>query len=80
MENYLYLLKKNGDGYVQIHIDEEGLFKDPVPQVNRRITSAWYKWQEKTGHMCIPGDQIRGKVAIIQKTDAAERKAAPVKQ
>ena len=77
---YLPEFSNRKDGYVQIHIDEEGLFKDPVPQVNRRITSAWYKWQEKTGHMCIPGDQIRGKVAIIQKTDAAERKAAPVKQ
>ena len=68
------------DGYTEFYMDEEFLLKNPVPNVNETITSAWYDWQRKTGHQALPGSKIHGKVAVIQKTDAAERKTAPVKQ
>ena len=34
---------------------------------NKRATIAWYLWQKRTGHICIPGDGIHGNVAIIKK-------------
>ena len=34
---------------------------------NKRATIAWYLWQKRTGHICLPGDGIHGNVAIIKK-------------
>ena len=78
------------DGYTDIYLNEEGgpmmigkYDKEKNPKgaiVNKTITSAWYEWQKRTGHMSLPGDGIHGKVAVIQKTDAAERKTEPEKQ
>jgi|TARA_B100001964_G_scaffold1483_1_gene1780 hypothetical protein len=34
---------------------------------NKRATIAWYLWQKRTGHICLPGDAIHGNVAIIKK-------------
>ena len=78
---YLPKYSNRKDGYTEFYMDEEFLLKNPVPNVNETITSAWYDWQRKTGHQALPGSKIHGKVAVIQKkTDAAERKTAPVKQ
>ena len=78
---YLPKYSNRKDGYVEFYMDEEFLLKHPVPNVNIEITTAWYAWQKKTGHQALPGSKIHGKVAVIQKkTDAAERKTAPVKQ
>ena len=64
---YLPKYSNRKDGYVEFYMDEEFLLKNPVPQVNSRVTSAWYKWQEKTGHIAHPGSVIHGNVAVIQK-------------
>ena len=60
-----------------MYIDEEGgpmmkgLYHEkynPKGAVrNKRATIAWYLWQKRTGHICLPGDAIHGNVAIYKK-------------
>ena len=64
---YLPKYSNRKDGYVEFYMDEEFLLKNPQPQVNTAVTSAWYNWQEKTGHQSLPGTKIHGNVAVIQK-------------
>ena len=64
---YLPKYSNRKDGYIEFYCDEEGLLKNPIPQVNVNITSAWYAWQDKTGHMSVPGSKINGKVAFFRK-------------
>ena len=64
---YLPKYSNRKDGYIEFYMDEEFLLKDPVPNVNVNITSAWYAWQDKTGHMSVPGSKIHGKVAFFRK-------------
>ncbi len=64
---YLPKYSNRKDGYIEFYMDEEFLLKNPVPNVNVNITSAWYAWQDKTGHMSIPGSKIHGKVAFFRK-------------
>jgi hypothetical protein len=45
--------------------DEESKLKEPF-YINKRATNAWYEWQKRTNHMCIPGDFIAGDIAIIR--------------
>ena len=63
---YLPEYSNRKDGYTDIYFDEEFLLKG-LPVANRIITDAWYKWQKKTGHMSLPGTEICGNVAVIQK-------------
>ena len=54
------------DGYVDIYFDEEFLMKkDSKPNIGATI--AWKKWQDKTGHMALPGSVLHGTVCVIQK-------------
>jgi hypothetical protein len=53
------------DGYVDIYFDEEFLMKDSEPNIG--ATVAWKKWQDKTGHMALPGSVLHGTVCVIQK-------------
>ena len=55
------------DGYVDIYFDEEFLMKDSKPNVEATI--AWKTWQEKTGHMALPGSLLHGTICIIQKEE-----------
>ena len=64
---YLPKYSNRKDGYIEFYMDEEFLLKNPVPNVNVNITSAWYAWQDKTGHMSVPGSKIHGKVAFFRK-------------
>ena len=54
------------DGYVNIYFDEEFLMKESS-QPNIGATVAWKKWQDKTGHMALPGSVLHGTVCVIQK-------------
>ena len=54
------------DGYVDIYFDEEFLMKESS-QPNIGATVAWKKWQDKTGHMALPGSVLHGTVCVIQK-------------
>ena len=56
------------DGYVDIYFDEEFLMKEDS-QPNIGATVAWKKWQEKTGHMALPGSVLHGIVCVIQKEE-----------
>jgi len=60
------------DGYVDIYMDEEFLMKENS-QPNIGATVAWKKWQDKTGHMALPGSVLHGTICVIQevKDDAA---------
>jgi len=60
------------DGYVDIYFDEEFLMKD-ASEPNIGATVAWKAWQDKTGHMALPGSILHGTVCVIQevKDDAA---------
>jgi len=49
---------------IDMYCDEESKLKEPI-KYNEIATDLWYDWQEKTGHMCIPGDFIAGNVAIV---------------
>ena len=53
------------DGYVDIYFDEEFLMKESA-QPNIGATVAWKKWQDKTGHMTLPGSVLHGTVCVIQ--------------
>ena len=53
------------DGYVDIYFDEEFLMKETKPNIG--ATVAWKKWQDKTGHMALPGSVLHGTVCVIQK-------------
>ena len=53
------------DGYVDIYFDEEFLIKESA-QPNIGATVAWKKWQDKTGHMALPGSVLHGTVCVIQ--------------
>ena len=57
------------DGYVDIYFDEEFLMKDSV-RPNVGATIAWKKWQDKTGHMALPGSVLHGTVCVIQKEES----------
>ncbi len=50
--------------------DEEAKLRYGFKQ-NKRATVAWYEWQQRTGHMCIPGDFIAGDVAIVRRKNAS---------
>jgi len=54
------------DGYVDIYFDEEFLMKESA-KPNIGATVAWKKWQDKTGHMALPGSVLHGTVCVIQK-------------
>ena len=54
------------DGYVDIYFDEEYLMKDSS-EPNIGATVAWKAWQDKTGHMALPGSVLHGTVCVIQK-------------
>ena len=54
------------DQIVELYCDEESKLKNNSLE-NKVATNMWYNWQDKTGHMCIPGDFIAGNVAIIEK-------------
>ena len=54
------------DRYVDIYFDEEFLMKESA-QPNIGATVAWKKWQDKTGHMALPGSVLHGTVCVIQK-------------
>ena len=60
------------DGYAEFWMDEESKLK-ALPTINKKVTDAWYRWANKTGHQIIPGDFIAGNVCVIQKVqdDAA---------
>ena len=74
---YLPKYSNRKDGYVEFYMDEEGgpmiigeYDKKKNPKgaiVNKKVTSAWYDWQQKTGHIAHPGSVIHGNVAIVQK-------------
>lgn len=49
----------------EMYVDEEGKY-NPLSYPNKRATNAWYEWQKRTGHMCLPGDHIAGNAAIIK--------------
>jgi len=49
-------------------MDEESKCKAPeFIKKNERATSAWYEWQSRTGHQCIPGDFIAGNTVVYKK-------------
>ena len=54
------------DGYVDIYFDEEFLMQEDA-QPNIGATVAWKAWQDKTGHMALPGSVLHGTVCVIQK-------------
>ena len=56
------------DGYVDIYFDEEFLMKE-TSEPNIEATVAWKKWQDKTGHMALPGSILHGIVCVIQKEE-----------
>ena len=58
-----------------MYCDEESKLKNTT-YPNKRATQAWYEWQKRTGHMCLPGDYIAGSVAIIKKIDIKLKEAA----
>jgi len=58
-----------------MYCDEESKMKNTT-YPNKRATQAWYEWQKRTGHMCLPGDYIAGSVAIIKKIDIKLKEAA----
>jgi hypothetical protein len=53
-----------------MYMDENSKMKSTIVK-NKKATEAWYAWQERTGHQCIPGDFIAGHVAIIKKVKEA---------
>ena len=59
------------DGYVDIYMDEEFLMKETKPNIGATI--AWKTWQDKTGHMALPGSVLHGTICVIQevKNEAA---------
>ena len=59
------------DGYVDIYFDEEFLMKDSS-EPNIGATVAWKAWQDKTGHMALPGSVLHGTVCVIQKEENNE--------
>ena len=56
------------DGYVDIYFDEEFLMQEDS-QPNIGATIAWKTWQDKTGHMALPGSVLHGIVCVIQKEE-----------
>ncbi len=76
---YLPKYSNRKDGYAEFYMDEEGgpmiigeYDKKKNPKgaiVNKNVTSAWYNWQEKTGHQSLPGTKIHGNVAVIHKLE-----------
>ena len=54
------------DGYVDIYFDEEFLMQEDS-QPNIGATVAWKAWQDKTGHMALPGSILHGTVCVIQE-------------
>ena len=60
------------DGYVDIYFDEEFLMNENS-EPNVGATIAWKAWQDKTGHMALPGSVLHGTVCVYQevKDDAA---------
>ena len=49
-------------------MDEESKCKAPeFIKKNDRASSAWYEWQSRTGHQCIPGDFIAGNTVVYKK-------------
>lgn len=54
------------DGYVDIYFDEEFLMKEDS-QPNIGATIAWKAWQDKTGHMALPGSVLHGTVCVYQE-------------
>ena len=59
------------DGYVDIYFDEEFLMKESS-KPNIGATVAWKAWQDKTGHMALPGSVLHGTVCVIQKEEKNE--------
>jgi hypothetical protein len=59
------------DGYVDIYFDEEFLMKENS-NPNIGATVAWKAWQDKTGHMALPGSVLHGIVCVIQKEEKDE--------
>jgi hypothetical protein len=59
------------DGYVDIYFDEEFLMQEDS-QPNIGATVAWKAWQDKTGHMALPGSVLHGTVCVIQKEEKNE--------
>ena len=57
------------DGYVDIYFDEEFLMQEDS-QPNIGATIAWKAWQDKTGHMALPGSVLHGTVCVIQKEES----------
>jgi hypothetical protein len=57
------------DGYVDIYFDEEFLMQEDS-QPNIGATVAWKAWQDKTGHMALPGSVLHGTVCVIQKEES----------
>ena len=53
------------DGYVDIYFDEEFLMKETKPNI--AATIAWKAWQDKTGHMALPGSVLHGTICVIQE-------------
>ena len=48
--------------------DEESKCKAPkFIKKNIRATNAWFRWMERTGHMCIPGAFISGNTVVYKK-------------
>ena len=54
------------DGYVDIYFDEEFLMKESS-KPNIGATVAWKTWQDKTGHIALPGSVLHGIICIIQE-------------
>ena len=49
-------------------MDEESKCKAPeFIKKNERASTAWYEWQSRTGHQCIPGDFIAGNTVVYKK-------------
>ena len=48
--------------------DEDSKMKgEEFIKKNIRATNAWFKWMDRTGHMCLPGDFIAGNTVIYKK-------------
>ena len=58
-----------------MYCDEESKMKNTT-YPNKRATDAWYEWQKRTGHQCLPGDSIYGSVAIVKKVDIKLKEVA----
>ena len=47
--------------------DEDSKCKAGTFIKNERATNAWFRWMERTGHMCMSGDFIAGNTVIYKK-------------